>query len=654
MVLHKVFIQKLRQLSAVTCILSAVLIFHLVFNLWFLSIDQTAPYDTAGNNYIRALENAKALSGVSLLEKAAILYFRTPDDTGPAFMMPLTLSLVAFGSDHAISTLVNTGFLAVLIVSLYALGKTMFDGTTGLLAAVFVSFYPIIFSLSRGSVSRLSLVAMVTLSLWALVKTRGFTSRRNSAIFGVCIAFASMTKPEFSLPLVVPFLAELVPVGTKLIKEKDSGGLRRLSLNLMVAGFIILLLAGPWYLAMISRYENTPSAIQAIARLPAEGYRPLPLLRSFWMVGSDLFGNLVQWLFVISLLVFLLKGSRRIFVLGWILLPSVAFFYFSGRSATCFTQGADFSPIFPGIALVTAFAVGRLSLAPLSNRKTAMRTIGPIILALIIGAHLALYLGVNTANNGGLPLLRGAGFVNWARFGCSTPEPCYGEGDTLCVAANPLNNRVPDGFAFVTDELKEALWAANPSRQQRVLLFYRQGPLTSAIQHTLVERDILQGRQRTIELSCLLTYDPPPMGTELKTPESCVNDIASADLIVLERDPSAGRRCKENPPYEKILTAATKALQPLGSEFDLVFTLRAQSPQKDSSALPPHSVIFVKNQSNSDLTWQERGISAPSEELIGMVLTRTGTGVEVSDEEIRFLDQWLTRGCEADMSIAAP
>lgn len=219
-------------------VLGAVLLFHLLFNLWFLSADRTPLRDAASTNYLSAVRALARMPQVSLLGKAETLYMDTPDNLGPAFMAPFTLVSWLSGGSESVLAMVNLLFLATLLIALYGLGKEMFDEDTGLLAAVLITFYPPIFSLSRSLEGRLSLAALVTLALWGLVKSKQFSSRRYSVLFGLLTGLAALTKVEFSFFLAVPVLAESVPALARMIQARDRSAAKCVK-NALLAALIV-------------------------------------------------------------------------------------------------------------------------------------------------------------------------------------------------------------------------------------------------------------------------------------------------------------------------------------------------------------------------------------------------------------------------------
>ena len=82
-----------------------------------------------------------------------------------------------FGVSADVAAMTNAVFLAILLVSTYGIGKRLFDSATGLLAAALVSFFPIVFFMSRSTYVDYALMSLVALAIYCLLRADGFRSR---------------------------------------------------------------------------------------------------------------------------------------------------------------------------------------------------------------------------------------------------------------------------------------------------------------------------------------------------------------------------------------------------------------------------------------------------------------------------------------------
>ncbi|MFH1849304.1 MAG: glycosyltransferase family 39 protein [archaeon] len=100
----------------------------------------------------------------------------------------------------------NALFLAILVASVYGIGKRLHSCKAGLLAAFTVTVFPQVFGLSRDYDMRFHLAAMVCLSIYLMLRSDGFTRTWYSLLFGMAAGFGAGIKPEFSLFVIGPFI----------------------------------------------------------------------------------------------------------------------------------------------------------------------------------------------------------------------------------------------------------------------------------------------------------------------------------------------------------------------------------------------------------------------------------------------------------------
>ncbi len=102
-----------------------------------------------------------------------------------------------FGVSTDVALMGNVLFMAILLSSIYFMGRGMYNRPVGLLAAFLVSLFPILFCISRTSYVDYALTAMVALSLCLLVHVDGFRHRGFSIFFGVSAGLGMFTKWPF-------------------------------------------------------------------------------------------------------------------------------------------------------------------------------------------------------------------------------------------------------------------------------------------------------------------------------------------------------------------------------------------------------------------------------------------------------------------------
>jgi len=119
-------------------------------------------------------------------------------------------------SSSEVAGLSNLLFFAVLIFSTYGLGRHLWNRPTGVFAACLVSFYPLLFVLSRELLLDFPLTALTALSLYLLLRTNDFRNRPYALAFGLAYGLALLTKWAF-------FVISLGPLGYVLWRSFRRG-----------------------------------------------------------------------------------------------------------------------------------------------------------------------------------------------------------------------------------------------------------------------------------------------------------------------------------------------------------------------------------------------------------------------------------------------
>ncbi len=201
-----------------------------------------------------------------------------------------------FGEGSLVASFAITGFLVVMILATYGLGRQLFDERVGLLGALFVSAFPIVLDLSRQFMLDLPLASMTVLSLYLLVRSGEFSSPLWSLLLGVSLGCGMLTKWTFAFFLVYPFL--FVGASVFLKEKRESRRIRNLILCLLAASATGL----PWYA------KNIVSILSGKSNLLAQGDRAL--LHSVFYYCAIL-PQQVSWLLVIPLILGLAFYVRR-------------------------------------------------------------------------------------------------------------------------------------------------------------------------------------------------------------------------------------------------------------------------------------------------------------------------------------------------------
>jgi len=117
--------------------------------------------------------------------------------------------------------LLNTIFLTVMILSIYGIGKLVYGSEHGLLAAVLLSFSPLVFGQLRLPMREVPLAAMVSLFVYLLLKSRHFESLLLSLLAGLTLGLAQLIK-ETAIIFILPvfLIYSLQALAAKTQKRK--------------------------------------------------------------------------------------------------------------------------------------------------------------------------------------------------------------------------------------------------------------------------------------------------------------------------------------------------------------------------------------------------------------------------------------------------
>jgi hypothetical protein len=145
---------------------------------------------------------------------------------------------------HAEDLLAPSVFFLILLISMYKIGALLYNRKIGIFLSFFISFVPSIFSSSRVQMLDLPLTAMCTLSLFFLLRTRGFTSLFYSISAGIIWGLSQLTKESFLIFFLPAFLSY---VYFSLRKNKEASP-KKVWSNIILSLTIFSLIAGMVYL----------------------------------------------------------------------------------------------------------------------------------------------------------------------------------------------------------------------------------------------------------------------------------------------------------------------------------------------------------------------------------------------------------------------
>ncbi|MCK5177441.1 MAG: glycosyltransferase family 39 protein, partial [Candidatus Aenigmarchaeota archaeon] len=353
--------------------LAALILFHTIVNWWWLSVDTLPPgWDQAGH-LIESLKIYEIFThpSIDIFSRLAEVSNYYP----PFFEICTVPFYLLFGISDDVAIMTNILFLGILILSVYGIGKKMYNKKTGLFSAFLVSFYPIIFGHLREYLMDVSLTAMVTLSIYLLLKTDYFNNRMYSMLFGISLGLGMLTKWTFVFficPAILLIIFGLIIKNTNINEVKlnfKSYFFNRIKLffiskktrNLLLLSLIGFLIASFWY---VPNYDSVKSLLLGHSSDSGaiEGDPEIFTLKSItWYFVGLINHNIFLPFFIVFLigLFFLIKNIsnnkiRTSILLLWILIPWGVFTFIRNKDIRYIM------PLLPAIAIISSFWIMNL------------------------------------------------------------------------------------------------------------------------------------------------------------------------------------------------------------------------------------------------------------------------------------------------------
>ena len=290
-----------------------------------------------------------------------------------SFLLPAVVYKVTGGSVLAVG-LAPQIFLALVLFSVYGIGRRVGGPWLGLVAAVIAGGYPGVYQLARGHHESLATGAMAAAVFCLLLYSRGFTRLGVCALAGVAAFLSTLVAESVSgtmligLIVIAPFCIEYLRLIGRS-RRRAVEGLRG------IAG-LALFLAPPFLLfnwnrliVFIGQSQDSFSDAGAFARVgshvPESLHGIVVFLSYFFRISFfTLQPVMTLWLVVGAVLLWRAPRGERLSVLISVALPLVLLSIMPKKGAWYIT------PLCPGFALITA--LGLHGLRSPKRRRWAM------------------------------------------------------------------------------------------------------------------------------------------------------------------------------------------------------------------------------------------------------------------------------------------
>jgi len=398
-----------------------LILFHITGNYVVLRLDNLFLTGDPAAIALMASATYRATQEIeSPWDKVRLMYTSTPREFPPLVQTTAMVSMMIFGFKQDVAVMSNSIFIALLFLSTYLIGRSLFTKDIGLMATIILSFFPATYSFARTLFVDFALMAVVAFSILMLHKSKKLSSLNWSCFFGVSMGLAALTKPSFSLFLIGPFIVWIVIPLVRSIRKSDWIRIAKVMRNGFLALLVATIIAFPWYYKRSTTYLAIQKADLSQSIFAGSLWRTLSTMSPIspiWL-GRTYMTSLGALLFFSSLVYFLWKGKERLAVLSWLAIPYIAMHLLSGPNPLQLGIENDFVryllPSLPAAALVISFALKRLVLllkgwAPLF-RKTHM------MLALLLLIEVMGYAAIHVWGNGYLPEPFGPELQGYEKF----------------------------------------------------------------------------------------------------------------------------------------------------------------------------------------------------------------------------------------------
>ncbi len=173
---------------------------------WLRADTLLGPENDSKTYFLKTVEFLDMLPAAGWGKLGASLQSISFSGRPPLFQLLSIPFLLVLGRSMDSAVMVNLLFQALLVFSVYNIGKITSNAKTGFLAALLVSVYPPLVQLSRIYRPHFALAACVGLALWKLLTLYEHRSVKNVWFFILALVFGVFIHPKFVFTFWLPAL----------------------------------------------------------------------------------------------------------------------------------------------------------------------------------------------------------------------------------------------------------------------------------------------------------------------------------------------------------------------------------------------------------------------------------------------------------------
>jgi 4-amino-4-deoxy-L-arabinose transferase-like glycosyltransferase len=289
-------------------ILGAIWLVGALCDRIWLVLDRSIPSWDPTNHLTGSLNYLNVLQQVNVFSEEWWQRLWTLSSKYPPLLYIVTAPFqMLFGTGPEQALLVNLLFSAILLASVYGLGKHLFNTQVGLWAAGLCVLLPRLYTVRISYMHDYPLTALVAASFFCLTVWRDAKTKcqgwRWALGFGACFGLAIMVKQTVLFFIFVPLLSLLI----RHLRQGAWGRIAQLIGGLLLSACIF----GPWYrtnwIFLFSSYQNA-----IVVPGTEEGDPPLNTIAAWTYYWNDL-PRAISW----PILLVPLVGLLLYWILSW-------------------------------------------------------------------------------------------------------------------------------------------------------------------------------------------------------------------------------------------------------------------------------------------------------------------------------------------------
>jgi len=338
------------KISKYQLVLFLLVLFHGIVN-WTMLKQDNVPfcYDESGIYEMSRIYYRHLVENFTWNPRVLFHHYWDTTHFYPPFYMLSHLPLfLLFGKSQDVSAMTNVVFLAILIFSVYGIGRKIKDEQAGFFAAVLVSTFPAIFGFSRIDFAVIALTSLVAFGIYLLLKTDNFTNRRYVILFGIAMGLGLLTKLTYPMYIVGPLFV-YIAVNIKKMTRRHFG-------NLFLSLGIGLFIAFTWFAPNLITGSFFAEARRLMGFIWKRRYvRQIGQIDwSFYLRAFQIqLYRFFTWLSATSILIFIflkIKKEFKYLLLSWLIIPLLFLLIYKWKEVR-YTI-----PVLPVLALVISSA----------------------------------------------------------------------------------------------------------------------------------------------------------------------------------------------------------------------------------------------------------------------------------------------------------